>query len=308
MQTRDATSLDNKYRLSAAELNQLLRRLAAAYNSEIKPDCSDEYLLVVHEVSQRKFYLSPMCRDSLSNVSNDLLPFFWDRVVQFVEEHKDRNCTLLVPLRMSRPFCKIPALFTPKSLLRQHAVLVEVNFAAQYIVVHDSQGNLPWFFYPDKIAETLQHYNTQLNMQLTYSSYCNYNTYNNQKESSFDCGYFVYHFVEHFFREGTAAGSENLKFSVADSYKDKKDFLVKKLGADFISLNGLETEDYQPAATKSLAYENCLVLDDYDPSQAIPAVLKPQAGVGDIGIFARKAENSSLSETDFVLLSDKRIN
>lgn len=312
MHSHSTISNDKKYRLSAAELNTLIRKLAEKNNPDIKPDCLDEYLLVSHRESKRKFYLCPMSRDSASNFSGDVLPYFWDNIANFCQSIPDRDCTLLMPLRMCRFFAKLPPVITPQFLQRQHAVLLEVNFSAQTITVHDSQGNIPWFFYPDKVAEMLRKYNARLKTNFSYSSYGNYHAYGTQTTSSFDCGYFVYYFVRHMLASGSSNGYATISYSVAEQYANKNQFLSATLGdaakfiiQDYSLLENYEYDASEQTITQSLPAivtfddwcgEICEPPEELQQAKKLLSAATQSTGLASFGMF----ENSKRIQNDTI--------
>lgn len=227
MQRNDSSESNDKiYRLNTDEINSLTRKLALCFN-DLPIDTLDTFLPVVHQESRRKFYICQMSRDSFGNHSGTHMPYLWETIRNFIAEKNDRHCILLMPIMLCRNFALLPSFF-PKIIQREHAVLLEVDFVRQQIHFHDSQGFLQWLAYPDKVKETVSEMNKILKTNFTYDAKDNYHHYGNQV-TSYDCGYFVYQYIRHFLRFGSAVGLENIQFSISNHHKNKHEFLNAKL-------------------------------------------------------------------------------
>lgn len=239
---------DIKYRLNNIELNALCLKLVSVFNPELFiPDTinlkndQQKFLPVVYQDGEaekkitRQFYLTKMNRDSASNFSGQMAPYFIDTLREFARESVDRQCTLLIPLFLCRNFAKALPVLAPRFMQRNHAVLLEVDLATQEIDIHDSQGLVKWALYPDKIAEKIDQINAIFNMKFRYNPKNNYHCYAKQK-SSYDCGYFTYAYILHFFKYGSSKGLDQVFISIALQFKDKADFMQQSLGAEVKNL------------------------------------------------------------------------
>lgn len=208
-----------KYRLSPSQLNTVLYHLAAWFDPRILQEDVHTFHSIV--TKNRRFVICPMSKDAESDSNEPTLAFIWDMVERFYNHDPDRDCILLMPLRLCRGYLKLPPQI--EILKRKHAVLVEIDLQQMTIQVHDSQNRIRWSCYPDKLAEKLNKLNEITNVVFKYDPTKDYHAYDTQFDD-FSCGYFVYEYIRYILKMGYSTGCEHIKFSVRTRFTDKYDF------------------------------------------------------------------------------------
>lgn len=215
---RDTENI-RKYRLSASELNYITHQIALKYNPDLQSASANDYHSVLRH--NKNFILCPMSKDAESPDNESNVPFIWDTINKFTTQYPDKNYILLLPMRMCRGYLKVPTTVTP--LQRKHAVLVVVDLQQNTIKIHDSQGWVRQYLYPDKLNEISSQKN------FIYSPKTDYHAYGKQSDA-YSCGYYVVKYIEELIEKGCEAGFEKITLEINKEYNDKNDFSKTKYG------------------------------------------------------------------------------
>lgn len=221
-----------KYRLSASELNALLYNLASEYHGEVSPFNMNDFSRVKRK--DKTFVICPMSKDSENESNESTLPNIWELVKRYQAEFPGDKSTLLIPMRFCRGYLKLPV--SIDIFKRKHAVLVELNLETNQIYIHDSQNNIRWFCYPDKLDEKIKVVGADTPSLYKYNPQTDYLAYNRQADD-YSCGYYVYHYILSILKIGDSSDLKNIELAIGMQYQDKKAFLSSK-GVNF----GLDEE------------------------------------------------------------------
>lgn len=205
-----------KFRLSHTELNVLIHKLAADLDPTLSCTPIDDYHILNR--NDKTIVIFPMSTDEA--MSKDL-EYIGNVIRKFREKNPGENCLLLLPMRMSQHYLPF---YTPK---RKHAVLVEIDLKKDLITtvkVHDSQGNIRWFFYPDELSQIALGNSFEFKRN-------DYHAYGVQESlispDVVSCGYYVYEYIKHIVTTGASDGCEKIRLDITNTYNDKWDYFEK---------------------------------------------------------------------------------
>ena len=265
----------NKFRLSPTELNHLLHQLAVSIDASLASVGVNDCHLI--KTAAKQFALFPITKDAQTESNETNLRYIGDVIRQFLAEHPGESYTLLLPMRMCRGYLKASA----QIMKRKHAVLVEIELSqvgeVGKIQVHDSQGYLRWFLYPDKLAHIAQQH--ELNYQ-----FANYHAYGVQENTLFadvvSCGYYVLEYAKHILQTGSSLGCEHIKLAIPTQFEDKYAYLTAhgldisvNLAANSDGIEALieefELGDYEePAMYTDAYYQSENAITDFESINA----------------------------------------
>jgi len=257
------------FRLTPTELNQLLIQLMAKRDD----GTSDQEITLPYRIHShgKAFMIYPMSKDAESLDNEAELPFVMDVIKNFYEKNTQHDCTLLIPYRFCRGYCRVPVEIALAK--RAHAVLLEINLSEKSIHVHDSQSWVPWLFYPDKLAQKYDKLNDIAQASFTYPL-GNYHSYDIQKDD-FSCGYYVYHFIKHILATGSALGCEKIQLNIKRDYPDKAAFLKQHGVVLSQEINGDEVqviingEEWQQFSVDENYYQEKIATENAENQEAL---------------------------------------
>lgn len=230
------------------ELNWLIQvYLDKQYNVR-KEKNTDSYTKLNN--GDRQFVVFDMMKDS-ENPDNEVsLSFVIEKIRSYIKSNPESKERLLMPLGLCRGYFKVPT--SIPLFQRHHAVLVEVDLLKKEIIIHDSQGAIPRFFYPDKFVE-----HPLPDEQFSYEYRC----YGTQGDN-FSCMYFVLEYIVSILNNGSSDDCKNIGsdksynstgLGLSERFKNKNEFIRlfdenpkgclwqqlggKKLSDDFLLLN-----------------------------------------------------------------------
>ncbi|OGT59289.1 MAG: hypothetical protein A3F14_01325 [Gammaproteobacteria bacterium RIFCSPHIGHO2_12_FULL_43_28] len=214
---RDTENI-RKYRLSHSELNMVLHQIALRYDSKNAPQVSKDKVEGFHLIyaQGKKFIICPMSKDAETKDNEEGMPFIWDTIDNALKKEAVKDSLLLIPMRLCRGYFNLPT-YVPM-VKRKHAVLLILHLINNAIYIHDSQGWVKQYCYPDKINQ----YSNEKKFDYDYS--INYHAYNKQ-DDAYSCGYYVVEYIESILKTGSVSGCTNIQLNIKEKYSDKSAYL-----------------------------------------------------------------------------------